>query len=274
MRRMHLLLGGLAVLVIASVAIAVTSIDREDEGPFVISPPNHDFGRLMQGEVRSKTFTIKNNTGVDVVLRQFKSSCTACLNVERMPQPLLPRGGETTVTVHLDTGKVPPQQLRKRIEIWTNYGPVPQLFIPISADTFAPYKVNVQALHLGKIDGSKDDFEPRVISVRAEPGFVVAPNANDMWKQGLSSFTHEKFFDVGIETKKDGYDVVLTLRKEALVRPHPPKLKGHLLLKVKWGELSGAASVKNEDWRFDERLVELRGTWAPPPPEKPPGKPK
>ena len=84
-RRTHMLLAAIAVVAAGGIAIALTNSGDEDAGPVVITPPSWDFGRLMKGEVRSKTFTIKNNTDVDIVLRNFKPSCAACLRMERFP---------------------------------------------------------------------------------------------------------------------------------------------------------------------------------------------
>jgi hypothetical protein len=99
--------------------------------PIIYSPkPHHDFGEILEGQVVSHSFEIKNTGNADLKIEKVRASC-GCTAVEPEKNILKP-GESTKVKAEFDSrGRFGPQN--KSVYVFTNDKKNPQFKLSFSA---------------------------------------------------------------------------------------------------------------------------------------------
>ena len=135
-----------------------------------VSPPEHDFGRIMQGQQPEFSFTVTNHSNRTVGLKAMPNC--ACFAAALGLRPLDP-GQSAELQVMFDTTKLMGIVQGKWVTLHTDHPELPGIVIPLKGEIFRAYDVTPLRMDLGRIDGRPENYEPRVIHVRPESGYAV-----------------------------------------------------------------------------------------------------
>jgi len=142
----------------------------DDPGLIEVTPPEHDFGRVMQGQQPEFTFTVTNHSDRSVGLKAMPNcSCfAAALGLGRLDP-----GQSQELHVMFDTTKIMGVVQGKWVTLHTDHPQLPGIIIPLKGEIFRAYELDPPRLDLGRFDGRPENYEPRVIHVRPESGYTV-----------------------------------------------------------------------------------------------------
>lgn len=199
-----------AALLALLMAVLLGGCGDAPEG-IVVSPLIHDYGRVQQGETPSKTFTITNHTNrVVSVLPQPNCSCFAVPR-GRALRPLDP-GATLEVEVLFDSTAKPPGPVEgKWISFNFDHPQYRQRNVPLSGEIYRAWDLRPESVNLGLIDGRPKNHEPRVITIRPEPGYEV---------RVTKVVATPPIFDATLKPiSRKGTEVHLALQKKLQPRP-------------------------------------------------------
>ena len=204
--------GRLLLLPLVLAAVPLLAACGGDDGEGIeVSPLIHDFGRVQQGEMPSRTFTITNHTNrVVSVMPQPNCSCFATPR-GRSLKPLDP-GASMEIEVLFDTTAKPPGPVQgKWVSFNFDHQQYRQRNVPLSGEIYRAWDLRPEKINLGRIDGRPKNHEPRVITIRPEPGYKVKVK---------KVVTMPPIFDAELKpTDREGTEVHLALQKD--LRPRP-----------------------------------------------------
>lgn len=236
----------LAILVPALCVVGVLLVgisSCSDERLLVeVTPPSHDFGRVLHGETPEAVFTVKNNTERTLSLRA-QANC-GCFGVAQRILPLLP-GESSKFAVQFKTTAVPPQRIRgKFVTLVTDHPKVSEVVVPLTGEIYRAFDLVPQEFNLGRIDGRPQDHEPKRVALRALPGFEV--------KIRSAKAAPENVYDIQIEPAEGGADIVIALRKG--VKRRRGAFLDRVSLEVEVTDAQGRT-------KLDRVRVKLMGFW-------------
>jgi hypothetical protein len=212
------------------------------DGPLTVSPAEHDYGRVMQGETRKQTFTLTND-GDRTVSFTVQPNC-GCFAVSRNLRPLDP-GQTLEFEVVFNTANRQGPIRGKWVTIHTDHPEVPQIVLPITGEIYRAFDVRPVLLYLGEIDGRDENYEPRIVVVRPE---------NDYEVRFLGFFATPQAIEATAEPRDDGtLAIALRLRKD-VTRP-----KGPFIAQVRLD-----LEIRDPDGtrKRHQAIVHVRGTWT------------
>jgi hypothetical protein len=233
----------LAALLAACALPALAGCGSPDK-PLTVSPPSHDFGAVLQGETRRKTFRIENHGGRTVGFAA-RANCS-CFAVAQTLRPLDP-GQTMEFTVIFSTTSTPAQRMRgKYITITTDHPDQSAIVIPLEGEIYRAFDVRPALFELGIIEGGPKDHEPHEVIVQPVQGRSVTVRGVDTVPKDVFD-VHMKPFQVG------GTTVTFVLREDARRPRGPFHVQARLQL-----------DVRAPDGRLhhERAIVRFRGLWA------------
>lgn len=135
-KAVHLIVAGLFTVSLSLGALAQTPSPEASKRSYKPLPPpknfsppvlhcaepNHDWGKVLQGELVTHDYVIKNNGGSPLAISQVKASC-GC-TVATKPEKPIPPGQSDVVTLKIDTKRFS-GKVRKTGSIYSNSLPSP-----------------------------------------------------------------------------------------------------------------------------------------------------
>jgi hypothetical protein len=113
-----------------------------------IDLPVHDFGTVEQGSRVEHAFRLRNTGSASLQVSKVDSSCGCTAGVSA--DGFVPPGGETFVTVSLDTAKIA-GRTAKTVVIHSNDPTVPEAALSLTGVVVTDVVANPPALYLGRI---------------------------------------------------------------------------------------------------------------------------
>ena len=105
------------------------------EPRLALEPQSHDFGRVRQGRLLRRTFTLSNFGSSELRLESIQGDCT-CLRIEGPQQRSLAPGQSTTVVVVFGSRRYD-GRVQRKLTVRSNDPVRPTLEVPVEATVVA-----------------------------------------------------------------------------------------------------------------------------------------
>jgi hypothetical protein len=217
-------------------------------GPSInVSELAHDFGKMIEGDIRSYTFEYQNEGDRDLVIFKLSTSC-GCLSGELSRKVLKP-GEKGNLRVSFDSANFYGKQ-KKSVTICSNAVNNPYAKVILTANvkrvwSFEPTYVEFTSTRDGK--GTKEkEIEFKIKNLHSVPVRFVNVNTN------VEEFAFSKEFPVNNAAIKENESFVFKIKVHTKEK----------LENVRYGHID--LTVKYEDGReLKKRLGALIKKWSP-----------
>ncbi len=198
MRDRRVLLAVLAVLLATALAHAAP---RAPE--LVVEAASYEFGTVDRGTIVEHAFRLRNQGTAMLRIEHVKSSCGCTVAVASGRE--MPPGGETEVTVRLDTARVT-GRTKKTVTVYTNDPASPATGLTLTGQVATDLVVTPTPLYLGKIRrGEAVRRELRVAPGRPGASFAVTwvEHSNPIVRVTLTSLPGGAGQMIAVELDRD-----------------------------------------------------------------------
>jgi len=138
-----------------------------------VDEPVHQFGRVEQGSLARHTFTVRSIGSVPLRVEHVKPSC-GCLVTAAEGQNV-PAGGETFVTVELDTRELD-GAVTKTVTLYTNDPARPTVELTMRGEVHSEVVLEPPVLYFGRVRSGRPVRRQVLVKVdRPAPGGSAGP---------------------------------------------------------------------------------------------------
>ncbi len=137
-----------------------------------LSPTEQDFGRVLYGSTRTRSFALTNSSARTVAV-QVKVNC-GCFAVGSNVPPALAPGESAEISVLYSSAAVAVGPVRgKFLTITTDHPDAAELIAPLKAESYMAYEVTPSEIDLGRLDGRPESYATRRVTLRPLAGHTI-----------------------------------------------------------------------------------------------------